>query len=594
MQLVKSVAHFETTLVEAIDKDSTTMSLESVSTPEGNLPSGLYGFVLEQESNSKREYVIGTLSGTTFTFTVRDVSPIDGLTADSSGDDDRKSHRKGSSIKLTNHPLLTQVYRMLAGLVGLDADNPAFYDAEPTLASREELATVGYVLDTVNGGTVSYERLVITGNAGETVAAGAVLYFNGSDQEWYKADADTTYALGTQFGVAQGAGTDGGAITGGVLIKGTDSNQTGLTAGQAQYLSTTAGEITSTAPANRFFVGVSKSTTEVMVNFDSSHLFQIKTGMIVPYAVSAAPSGWLNCDGSEKSVETYLDLFNVLNDDNLAFGVGTGTVFTADDATDIITSSMHGLSNGDVVFLRSSTTLPAGLSADTAYYVISSTTNTFQLSATLGGSAINITDTGTGTHSWYTTFKLPDMQSKVPMGYSGGAAPTVAFNFVDADVNTSNEQITVDSNTYLYTGQAVALTTDGVLPTGLSATTYYIIRVSATVVQLATSRANAVAGTAVNITAAAGGGTHTLTLTLTQRDMGAEGGEENHTLTEAELAAHQHDASTYDGGGSDGRLSKGNSASGSSSLTDAVSAAGGNTPHNNVQPFLVLNYIIKT
>lgn len=54
------------------------------------------------------------------------------------------------------------------------------------------------------------------------------------------------------------------------------------------------------------------------------------------------------------------------------------------------------------------------------------------------------------------------------------------------------------------------LTTSGTLPAGLSlATDYYVIRVSDTTCKLATSYANAVAGTAINITDA-GTGTHTM------------------------------------------------------------------------------------
>lgn len=79
---------------------------------------------------------------------------------------------------------------------------------------------------------------------------------------------------------------------------------------------------------------------------------------------------------------------------------GSGTAFTA-AVSDTITSAGHGLSNGDVLLLTSTDTLPAGLSVNTPYYVISATTNTFELSATSGGSAVDITDTGTGTHSWH-------------------------------------------------------------------------------------------------------------------------------------------------------------------------------------------------
>ena len=50
------------------------------------------------------------------------------------------------------------------------------------------------------------------------------------------------------------------------------------------------------------------------------------------------------------------------------------------------------------------------------------------------------------------------------------------------------------------------------MPAGLATgTDYYVIKIDANTVALASSRANALLGTAVDITAAAGGGTHTIT-----------------------------------------------------------------------------------
>jgi len=74
--------------------------------------------------------------------------------------------------------------------------------------------------------------------------------------------------------------------------------------------------------------------------------------------------------------------------------------FTA-ATTDIITSAAHGLSEGDLLQFTTATTLPAGLSLATNYYVISPTTNTFMVSATPHGTQVNITDTGTGTHTFH-------------------------------------------------------------------------------------------------------------------------------------------------------------------------------------------------
>lgn len=79
--------------------------------------------------------------------------------------------------------------------------------------------------------------------------------------------------------------------------------------------------------------------------------------------------------------------------------------------------------------------------------------------------------------------------------------------------NTGTDQLAVTA--LLSVGLRVRLSTTGTLPAPLApATNYYVIAVSATAVKLATSLANAQAGTAIDITSA-GTGTHTLRYGLT-------------------------------------------------------------------------------
>jgi hypothetical protein len=69
---------------------------------------------------------------------------------------------------------------------------------------------------------------------------------------------------------------------------------------------------------------------------------------------------------------------------------------TAIASTDTITSPAHGLSNGHraVFFDVATVGLPAGLVEGTVYYVVGAATDTFQVSTTLGGSAVNVTADG--------------------------------------------------------------------------------------------------------------------------------------------------------------------------------------------------------
>ena len=77
----------------------------------------------------------------------------------------------------------------------------------------------------------------------------------------------------------------------------------------------------------------------------------------------------------------------------------TGT-FTANDATDVITATGHGLEDGEAVEFTTTGTLPAGLSTDVSYYVRDVAVNSFKVAATEGGVAVDITDTGSGTHTF--------------------------------------------------------------------------------------------------------------------------------------------------------------------------------------------------
>ncbi len=80
---------------------------------------------------------------------------------------------------------------------------------------------------------------------------------------------------------------------------------------------------------------------------------------------------------------------------------GSDAAFTG-AVTDVITSVAHGLSNGQKVKLTTTGTLPTGLSINTRYYVIEADTDSFELSLDLGGTAVDITGIGSGTHTWET------------------------------------------------------------------------------------------------------------------------------------------------------------------------------------------------
>lgn len=82
----------------------------------------------------------------------------------------------------------------------------------------------------------------------------------------------------------------------------------------------------------------------------------------------------------------------------LKYWSGYALPFTAVSSTGVLTRTGRNFTDGEAVRLWSTGTLPAGLSAETNYYVRDASTNTCKLAATSGGTALTITDTGTGTH----------------------------------------------------------------------------------------------------------------------------------------------------------------------------------------------------
>ncbi len=65
----------------------------------------------------------------------------------------------------------------------------------------------------------------------------------------------------------------------------------------------------------------------------------------------------------------------------------------------IINWTSHGLANGTAVGFTTTGTLPAGMTADTVYYVNTATPNAFQISAAVGGVSVVTTTAGSGVHT---------------------------------------------------------------------------------------------------------------------------------------------------------------------------------------------------
>lgn len=169
------------------------------------------------------------------------------------------------------------------------------------------------------------------------------------------------------------------------------------------------------------------------------------------------------------------------------------TDFTA-AVTDIVTSASHGLASGDgPIQLYTTDTLPAGLDVSTDYYVNVIDTDTFTLHLTAadglsGDNPVDITDTGTGTHSFIPVDEM-SMLTSASHGLENAHGP-------------------------------VRLTTTDTLPTGLAADTPYWVHVlDANTISLHRNRAEAVYGTNPIAVTTVGAGTNSLALGETVDDL---------------------------------------------------------------------------
>jgi hypothetical protein len=165
--------------------------------------------------------------------------------------------------------------------------------------------------------------------------------------------------------------------------------------------------------------------------------------------------------------------------------VGSTKAFTA-AAGNLITMASHGLGDftGPVQFApQGGGVLPGGLSAATNYWLMASTANAVQV-LTAAGVPVDLTSAGSGTID------------------VDGAAVSEAF--AEGQVNITDNTLTLTAHGAVtgYGPVRFALTGDAsALPAPLAISTdYWLIRIDANTVKVATSFANALAGTAIDIT----------------------------------------------------------------------------------------------
>jgi hypothetical protein len=94
----------------------------------------------------------------------------------------------------------------------------------------------------------------------------------------------------------------------------------------------------------------------------------------------------------------------------------------------VVTWTGHGLANGQPVRFLTTGALPTGITAGKVYFVKNAATNTFQISATSGGSAINTSGSQSGTHTGIAT-SAPNAVGIIASTSSPEATAAGNFNF---------------------------------------------------------------------------------------------------------------------------------------------------------------------
>jgi hypothetical protein len=162
-----------------------------------------------------------------------------------------------------------------------------------------------------------------------------------------------------------------------------------------------------------------------------------------------------------------------------------------------INSASHGFENDDQVIYSSDGDALGGLISGNTYYVVNKTDNNFQLSATKGGTAIDITSVPTDAKN-----QVIDSNHQITaVGLKIQQVDQFNFSYT---TDNANNTITLNNHGFI-DGQEVVYKTSGTPLTGLTpGNTYYIKKVDNNSFQLA----NTAGGTTIDI--GANGNTHQL------------------------------------------------------------------------------------
>ena len=208
--------------------------------------------------------------------------------------------------------------------------------------------------------------------------------------------------------------------------------------------------------------GLLKETRDVFVGD-----LGVPVGTILPFAGSAAPYGYLLCDGSEQETAKYLTLYNVIGTTyGTPFRGQAGLTFVLPDMRGRFPLGKHDMDNNNTVplgggfidaggGLPSGEAIPAGNFITGRRYTISSVGSTNWLSIGSSSSAVGTvftaTGVGTGTGSATLVPRVDDIQARTLGGASGDYRNTLTATNIpqhEHDFKAINDAGVKGSNQY--------------------------------------------------------------------------------------------------------------------------------------------------
>ena len=546
----KLIAKFETVLSSGISATATTATIASALTKDGsNIPTGIYGFVID-EGTSNEEYIIATVTGTALSAMTRGLSYVDGTTSITAL---KQTHRKGSQIKITDHPALMQYNGVVDLYAGHWEGAVANYAALPTGTNDGEVRVTLddsklYVWDE---GTTAWVLAGAGGGAGTmytTVKLGSEA--DGADKRTFSMSTgsfpDDKYFQVYKNGVLMenGASADYQTANGNKAVFKYDVLNT-----DKITLVVISIDLYNPAVGTNNFI-------ESSVGYGFS-----PTGSIHAYAGATAPLGWLLADGSAVSRSTYATLFSIIS---TTYGVGDGST----------TFNLPNLKNRVIVGL------------DTSYRV---SLDTCDAAWTAGSNVTATNDTGDkkeGTGSVKLSVAAGATATQI-LGYKTvSSANLVGKNTVAMWLKSSINLSSGDLKYQLDDTAAIASPLESINIPALVAGVWTRVYLTLATPHLDTAIISH------GIYQQVDNGAFDLWIDDVaygeNMELSETGGEKNHTLTVEEMPAHTHRAVNPDSpvGGPYAGSVYGNG--------QTTGSTGGGLTHNVMQPYITLNYIIKT